>query len=110
MAVVAELSAVAWPPPLIVSVTVLVAVEITEMDPVYPLPTHTWDPSGVAAIDIGSPWTAIEPVTRPVAVEITSTEFEFSSATYTVEPEGVIVTEYGSAPAATTPRPGPRRR
>ncbi len=41
MAVVAELSAVAWPTPLIVLVTVLVAVEITEIDPVYPLPTQT---------------------------------------------------------------------
>jgi hypothetical protein len=49
MPVVAELSAVAWPPPpLIVSVTVLVAVEIIEIDPVYPLPTQTWEPSGVA--------------------------------------------------------------
>ena len=41
MSVIAELSAVACPPPLIVSVTVLVAVEITEIDPVYPLPTQT---------------------------------------------------------------------
>jgi hypothetical protein len=72
MPVVAELSAVAWPPPLIVSVTVLVAVEITEIDPGYPLPTQTWEPSGVAAIGISSPWTAIEPVTRPVLVEMTS--------------------------------------
>ena len=55
MSVIAELRAVACPPPLIVSVTVLVAVEFTEIDPVYPFPTHTWDPSGVAAIDIGSP-------------------------------------------------------
>ena len=46
MAVSAELSALAWPPPLMVSVTVLVAVEITEIEPVYPLPTQTWEPSG----------------------------------------------------------------
>src|ERR1700733_8289636 len=74
MAVVAELSAVAWPPPLIVSETVLVAVKIPERDRVVPLPPHPAEPSGVAGFDIGSPWTAIEPVTRPVAVEITSTE------------------------------------
>jgi hypothetical protein len=52
MPVRAELSAVAWPPPLMVVVTVVVAVEMTE----------------------------IEPVTRPVLALITSTELEFSSA------------------------------
>ncbi len=34
MPVRAELSAVAWPPPLMVVVTVLVAVEMTEIEPV----------------------------------------------------------------------------
>jgi hypothetical protein len=47
---------------------------ITETLPEKPLPTHTWDPSGVTAADSGRLPTWIVLVTRPVATEITVTE------------------------------------
>ncbi len=42
-----------WPPPM-VAVIFPDATEITETEPVSPLPTHICEPSGVAAIEIGS--------------------------------------------------------
>jgi len=60
--------AVPGPPP-IVAVIVPDATEMTDTEPVSPFPTHTCEPSGVAAIDIGSLPTLIVPVTLPVAAD-----------------------------------------
>jgi hypothetical protein len=90
--------AVPGPPPMVATI-LPDATEMTDTEPVSPFPTHTCEPSGVAAIDIGSLPTPIVPVTLPVAAEITETESEFMSATYSAEPFGVTVTAYGSAPA-----------
>src|SRR5271169_5246945 len=65
--------AVPGPPP-IVAVILPDATEMTDTEPVSPFPTHTCEPSGVAAIDIGSLPTLIVPVTLPVAAESTETE------------------------------------
>src|SRR5579875_1436813 len=89
-------------PPLIVVRTVSADVSMTVMLPDSPLPTQTWEPSGVAAIDMGRLPAVTVPRTRPVSAEITVTELEFVSATYTFDPSGVMVTAYGSAPAAIT--------
>jgi hypothetical protein len=55
------------PPPMVAVIfpddTEMTDTEMTDTEPVGPLPTHTCEPSGVAAIDIGSRPTAIVPVT-----------------------------------------------
>src|SRR3984885_7283457 len=94
MAVVAELSAVAWPPPLIVSVTVLVAVEITEME--FSSPTYTVDPEGVIVTEYGSAPAATTPSTRPEAALTCHSVPASGLVTYSVEPSGETAIPCGS--------------